>query len=181
MYMETDADGSIYPISTQASIPSPRNHLCRDPLCFHACLYVCVYVCPKRQRCRQGGSGRVGEESVDCIGWDETLSRESLDCIISSLETVDIVPTTSVHVSYSPLTPLLLCYAPRLAQAERQKGSYVGGSGAASPALLFLCAMRSKGCLAESVASFEGPPKNREIALWPNMRVVKCKYHVSQK
>ena len=25
------------------------------------------------------------------------------------------------------------------------------------------------------------PPKNGEIALWPNTRVVKCKYCVSQK
>jgi len=25
------------------------------------------------------------------------------------------------------------------------------------------------------------PPKNREIALWPNTRVVKCKYYVLQK
>jgi len=25
------------------------------------------------------------------------------------------------------------------------------------------------------------PPKNEDIALWPNTRVVKCKYHVSQK
>ena len=25
------------------------------------------------------------------------------------------------------------------------------------------------------------PPKNGDIALWPNTRVVKCKYHVSQK
>jgi len=52
----------------------------------------------------------------------------------------------------------------------------VRGSSAAAPALLPLCAMCSKGCLAESVASFEGPPKNGEIALWPNTRVVKCKY-----
>ena len=26
-----------------------------------------------------------------------------------------------------------------------------------------------------------GPPKNGVIALWPNTRVVKCKYYVSQK
>jgi len=33
----------------------------------------------------------------------------------------------------------------------------------------------------DEASSSEQPPKNGEIALWLNMRVVKCKYYVSQE
>ena len=35
--------------------------------------------------------------------------------------------------------------------------------------------------LVKSLAVRMTPPKNGVIALWPNKRVVKCKYYVSQK
>jgi len=33
----------------------------------------------------------------------------------------------------------------------------------------------------EDALTLVGPPKNGEVALWPNMRVVKCKYCVSHE
>jgi len=42
----------------------------------------------------------------------------------------------------------------------------------------FMCDMTRE---VEMQAARGSPPKNGVIALWPNTRVVKCKYYVSQK